>query len=243
MSVISNRHSVVAFVAGKSQALTGQRLAKATYKQTDKMTKAGLKALPAICVSVPELPTLTAERLQEFEPHVRALIESTQDKIIASMYEAKKLQIGGSVSDEDIGLDSVLEVLAQTGTGHMTGEKLADWYDTHFSTAVEVFTTEKLVAMGRIAADTAVADYPAPITNILTATVARYREVVKSLAGKNTKLDAKECELLLQLLGMIEDDEDAMQVGVKVQARLQKLLNPAPVVVPADALDLTSMLG
>jgi hypothetical protein len=238
MSIVSNRHNVLAFVAGKSQALTGQRLAKQTYKQTDKMTKAGIKALPAICASVPTLDVLSAAVLQEFEPHVRALIEDTQDKLIGSMYEGKKVKIGDSISDEDIGIDAVLEFLNQSGAGHLSGEKIGEWYDLAFASIVEAFTIEKLTAAGRVNADTPVEEYPDTINNIIKATVARYKDTFKSLAGKNVKLEEKECKLCLQLLSVLDADDDADNIGARLTKRVQKMMQPVIVEVPADALDL-----
>jgi hypothetical protein len=238
MSVISNRHNVFTFVAGKSDALTGQRVCKAGFKQTDKMTKAGVKALTPIYASIPELDILSAEVLAEFEPHVRGLIADTQDKILSSMYVAGKIKVGDSISDEDIGIDSVLEFLNATGE-KITEERIAAWYAADgMAEIVQVYTMERLATVGKINADQEFTDLEVKMQNIITATVGKYSQVFASLAGKFTKLSEVEGKLVLELLGLLEPVDT---IGKRLTTKVTKMMQPKVVIADADALDLTTM--
>jgi len=94
MSNISNRHNVQAFVAGESKALSGQRLAKVGYKQTKAITDKGEVAPKSICVSIPMFVDQDIQdNIQALLPHIGAWLETVQDNVLRSLYEARKYDL------------------------------------------------------------------------------------------------------------------------------------------------------
>lgn len=124
MSVISSTHSVQPYVAsgaGKTVPLTGQRLAKVTYK-VNKET--GIKP-DSKAVSIPVISW------NEVQPHINTLsagilaaVHTAQDKMIREQIEAGKTEISG----ESIKLDAVIEYMIAESNGRITGEVIRDWF-------------------------------------------------------------------------------------------------------------------
>ena len=86
MSNVSNVHDVIPFVAGKSAALTGQRLARVGYKSTAKNPA----KFPSVAVSVPFLSDDSLrENMDSLLPYIKGMMEKTQDDVIRSLYESK----------------------------------------------------------------------------------------------------------------------------------------------------------
>jgi hypothetical protein len=122
MSVISNTHSFLEFNSGVSEALSGQRLAKVTYKTP----KTGEKVYKSICVSLPFVAEVSNEQLVALQPHIFKLIEDTQDKIIREAHESGK----ANVHDTDISVDACVEYLnAESVSGRLTKEGVVRWAD------------------------------------------------------------------------------------------------------------------
>ena len=128
MSNISNRHNVLAFVAGKSEPLSGQRLAKVGYKKT--------KDVPnppqSICVSIPQFTNeQILARAADFLPVIREAIHGLQDGIIRSLYESRNHSITefSSVSDDEISLDACIAFAeSERNGGRITAEFLKSWF-------------------------------------------------------------------------------------------------------------------
>ena len=128
MSVISNVHTLVPFVAGESKPLSEQRLAKVGFKETAKMKKDGIKPLPSVCASV---PTLAEEEIQgnisALLPHIRTMLEGTQDAIIRSLCEGSKGQ-RKEVRTEEISVQACIAFLAAQEAGsRISAESIAAW--------------------------------------------------------------------------------------------------------------------
>ena len=98
MSHFPSTHLVTAFDSAKSQALSGQRLAKIRYKTTAKQAA----KFPSVCVSVPPLDDAEImENLPALKVHIRAMLEAAQDGVIRSLYEVSDGKLS-SVQDQDI---------------------------------------------------------------------------------------------------------------------------------------------
>lgn len=129
MSNVSDRHNVNPFVAGKSAALTGQRLAKVGYKSTKKQKA----KFPSVCVSVPPIVSDSEEFNQavgtgKFDKIIIAALENAQDGIIKSLYESAEGNLS-SVSDSEICIDACLAYIdAEMSGGRMTKEFLESWF-------------------------------------------------------------------------------------------------------------------
>ncbi len=86
MSNVSNVHDVIPFVAGKSAALSDQRLAKVGYKSSAKNPA----KFPSVAVSVPFLSDDSLrENMDSLLPYIKGMMEKTQDDVIRSLYESK----------------------------------------------------------------------------------------------------------------------------------------------------------
>ena len=144
---ISNRHPLNLFVAGKSEAMGGQRLARVGYKSSkDKATgKVNAATFPSVCASVPVIP---AEGILAAVPrildHIRVLLEAGQDGIIKSLYESA----GGAmieVSNDDISMENIIAFMDASEAGNrLTKEILEAWFTAHLADNLFIAFTEKL---------------------------------------------------------------------------------------------------
>ena len=141
MSNISNRHTVQLFEAGKSEALTGQRLAKVGYKSS----KTSPAKFPSICVSVPFVDTDDVKgNISRLMPYIKEMISNAQDGIIRSLYESSHGALS-NVSDDDISVNSVINFLeAEQSGGRLTKEFLENWFDSQVKTNLTVVIADKL---------------------------------------------------------------------------------------------------
>lgn len=221
MSNVSSTHTVVPFVSGKTNALTGQRLIKVGYKETtDKVTKVVTLALyPSIAVSVPMLDdALILERAEDFLPYFKGLIEDTQQKIVRSLYEAGEGKLS-LVTDSDISLNAVIAFLETEALGgKMTKESIQEWFDSQVYDNVFVFVAEKLKF-----------DEPnTEQTKVIAQHVKGYRDVLSMLAGGKTILTSaqiKGCKHAISLCS------DAGEIGKRLIARLVAMETPKKVQV------------
>lgn len=138
---ISTRHSVVPFIAGKSQAMNGQRLSKVGYKTTEKQKA----KFPSVCASVPMIAS--SEILANSEaliPYVKTLLEDAQDKILKSLYESSDGTLL-SVGDDDLSISSILAFLESESTGgRLTKDVVSKWFDSTIAENLTVVLADKL---------------------------------------------------------------------------------------------------
>lgn len=203
---ISNRHSVVPFVAGETQAMADQRLAKVGYKSTKK-TPAKYKS---IAVSVPVITSIDEDQLERLLPHVVSMLENAQDGIIRSLYESSQGNLA-SVSDEEISIDACIGYLEAEATGgRLTKEKVEEWFTENLSDNLSVTIADKLNFTSLTGENEKV------INQHLNA----YKGILASLAGGKTLLNPAQilgCKKALEL-STNEDD-----VYKKLMARLEAM--------------------
>jgi hypothetical protein len=140
MSNISSRHSVVPFVAGKTLALSGQRLAKIGYKHRTQ----DANNLKSVAVSVPYLQASdVVDNLNALLPHIGDMLENVQDKIIRSLYEST----GGvlsSVGNEEISVAQCVSYLnAQREGDRLTKEAISAWFEENLAENLATFIKTK----------------------------------------------------------------------------------------------------
>jgi hypothetical protein len=171
MSNISNRHTVNQFVAGKSSALTGQRLAKVGYKKT----KENPNPLKSVCVSVPPIQIgADSPHIERLLPYINDLICTAQDGIIRSLYESSGGTLS-SVSDEEISIDACINYLAAESAGaRFSGESIAAWFDAGVTDNLTVAIADKL----------GFTDLTPENEIVIQKHVASYKDICKMLAGK-----------------------------------------------------------
>ena len=238
MSTVSNQHNVNPYIAGKSQPLTGQRLLVASFKQTAKMTKAKITALPSVCASIPMFPVLSADQFMQCEPILRNVLCKAQDEIFTARAVATKSTLT-SIGDSDLSFEVCFDYLTIAATGgHLTSAKLEAWYDETMADVVGAFTLEKLVATGRLAAN---ADPAATMKMqpIVDATVKQWKSTFTLLASKVQPKELTDQSLTL-MVTMLEQVDTGDELAPKLTAKITKWLAPVEVVAIADALDLTA---
>lgn len=217
MSNFSSAHTVTLFDAKKSQALTGQRLAKARYKSTAKNPA----KFPSICVSVPFIShdDITAN-VGNMLGHIRAMLENAQDGIIKSLYESADGAVI-TVTDSDISIDACIKYLESESTGgRLTIEFLNAWFDTAARETVMALIAEKL-------------GYEGDTTPEQDATIdkhtAGYRDLIASLAGGKTILQPKQISSLKIVIGLLDTDETTEKlmnrlIGMENRPKVEDLL-------------------
>jgi len=208
MSNVFNRHSVVPFVSGETKPASGQRLAKVGYKST----KQNPAKFPSIAVSVPYLVRDDIENnLRALLPHIGTMLETAQDGIIRSRYEASSGSLD-TVSDLDIDVRACIAYLASEAEGdRLTKVTLESWFDSAAAETVFVLMAEKL---GFTATD------PSPAQSVrISQSVSAYRAVISSLAGGKTMLEPKVIGNLRTVLDVLSTDE----ITIRLEARLSAM--------------------
>ena len=212
MSVVSNRHTVVPFIAGKSVPFNGQRLARVLYKPSK--NKGGKQDYPSVCVSVPRIQEpLDSETLEKLNPFIIELIQDAQDKIVKSMYENSGGTIS-SVHDDDISIDAVIGYLeAESSGGRLTKEALNKWFTENMQDNLYVVLCEKM-------------GYENPgkeEEEAVQKQINGYKEMISALSGGATVYQEKQVKALIKAISVATNDDD---IAKKLTVRLEKMLVP-----------------
>lgn len=229
MSNVSSRHAIVPFIAGTSQALSDQRLARVICKQTAKMTKEGITALPSACASVPLIPSsdITAA-IPRMMDHIRTMLEDAQDGIVRSLYESSH-GAANAVTDEDISVDACIAFMdARSNGSRLSSESVGVWFDTVAKEYVIAFIADKL-RFTELNTDT---------LKVCEQHANGYKGLLQVLAGGKTILPANQLKTLRIVLSVMGDD-DAM--AVRLIERINAMEAPKPKKVQ-EFLDLSSLM-
>lgn len=209
MSHFPSTHLVTAFDSAKSQALSGQRLAKIRYKTTAKQAA----KFPSVCVSVPPLDDAEImDNLPALKVHIRAMLEAAQDGVIRSLYEVSEGKLS-SVQDQDISVLACIGYLnAESEGGRLTKETIDAWFEGNLAEYVTALIVEKL-------------SYGEDLTPEQEHTVSRhvkgYKDMYSALAGGKTIYQPNQIASLRRVLGLV----DSSEVGEKLEARLIGMLS------------------
>jgi hypothetical protein len=221
MSNVSHTHDILPFTAGKSEALTGQRLAKLQWKTTKK-NPAKYKNH---CVSIPPISQAWCED-SRLIPYIRTMLEETQDSLIKSLFEGK----GGNlktVHDSEIDIDAMIAFLeAEDAGGRLTKEAIASWFKAAVSDSLYAFIGEKLGFLSENQVPNEDQD------RVIKQHVSGYADVFGMLAGGATILAEKQIRNLQNALALIEEDE----MSERLEKRLQSMLAPK---APKELIDLS----
>lgn len=202
---ISNRHTVVPFVAGETKPLSGQRLAKVGYKTTAKTPA----KFPSIAVSVPQIQVADVrENYDALLPHIATLLENAQDGIVRSLYESRDGALS-EVSDDDISVRACIAFLdAEAAGDRLTKDAIQRWFDRELKDSLYVLVAEKL---GFTSGDPSEAQ-----DRTIQKHVQVYRDVFSMLAGGKTILQEKQIKGCKTALSLIDLDD----LGKKLESRL-----------------------
>ena len=203
MSNVSTRHNVLPFVAGKSEPLSGQRLAKIGYKQTAAMTKAGEIAPTSVCASIPFFTNeALIENAQKLLPMLREVVQKNQDELIRNLYESRgaKPELLTSVSDDEISIDAIIGFFSsESNGGRITKEYLEQWFTEQMSDSLTVAIADKLGC--------------SDVDDVrISQALAGYKELFVSLSGTKTMLGTPQIEQLRKVIGIcgLDNSEDSV---------------------------------
>ena len=227
MSIISNTHALIPFISGKSQPFAGQRLVKVTCKQTDKMTKAGITALPSVCASVPVLLLDDVKQHSDaLLPHLLTFLEGTQDAIVRNLYEGSK-GARKDVRQEEIDLPACLSFLAAKEAGsRLSGDTIKAWFESGMAQALseaiigdalkygdkEGWSEEQAATVGKH--------------------VGVYCDVFQMLAGKSlsrASFGDKQWHRLTQIIGMILEESPEDAFAQRLSDRMAVIAREVPI--------------
>lgn len=213
MSNISNRHNVVSFISGKSEALTGQRLIVAKYKSTAKTPA----KYPNVCASVPAMVLESREAIPEaLIPHINAWLLEQQDAVFKSVYESN----GGvlsSVSDDELSIPAIIGYLSAVSvSGRLTKESIEVWYKSDMEGVIKVTAAVK---KGFIGADAADSDFEVTDAQEIQLDLISnsYRDLFSGLAGGATKYDSDIQASLLRMLGLVGESSMSERLMERVK--------------------------
>jgi hypothetical protein len=211
MSNFSPAHTVTKFDAKKSQALSGQRLAKVRYKTTAKQDA----KFPSVCVSVPFIGTdsLNSETVSRLVPHIRAMLENAQDGVIRSLYESSEGNLS-LVTDSDISIDACIKYLeTESEGGRLTKEFIEAWFDSSVAEYLTALMVDKLGYTQDVLSESQ--------EDTVKKHLAGYRGLYSSLAGGKTMLQDTQIKSLSKVLDIVDTDDTCE----KLKARLNAMLN------------------
>ena len=209
MSVVSNRHTIVPFIAGKSQAMENQRLAKIGFK--------GRKGKPAkfksVCVSVPQISVPSdADKVERLIPYIQSMLENAQDGIIRSLYESSEGALA-TVADDEIGFDACVNFMESEASGaRLTKEFLVSWFNENVSENLYVVIAERL-GFTEINDD---------VEKTIQQHLNVYRDLISSLSGNKTWYEPKQIVAAKRALEVASVDDD---VSVKLGNVLKRMEN------------------
>lgn len=205
MSMIANRHNVLAFDAKTSKPFPTQRLAKVGYKSTVKTPA----KFPSVCASIPVLENWEENQNQRLRPYFVALVQDTQDKILRSLYESADGKLT-SVSDDDLSVDQVIAYLESESSGdRLTKERIGDWFDSNVRDNLTVVICTKL--------GTENLDDPRIAQHL-----AGYRQLFTSMSKDSGALQPVQIRGLRTAIAVCEVDDD---IAKKLDAKLEAAQN------------------
>ncbi len=206
---ISNRHPLSLFVAGESKPMSGQRLAKVGYKQTEAMTKRGETAPDSVCASLPQIPPedITAN-ITRLLPYICTMLENAQDGIVRSLYESADHTLI-SISDDDISVDQCISFMAAEAAGdRLSKDAVLAWFDAEIRENLAVMIAEKL----------GFDDMGPDQMPVINKHVGVYREVIGTLASGKTTLAQKQINGCRSALKLVQNPKD--RICAKLSERL-----------------------
>lgn len=211
MSVISSTHAVQDYVSvgsNKTAPLSGQRLAKVTYKVND---ETGIKP-DSKCVSIPVIGW------EEVQPYVSVLsgvilaaVHNAQDKIVRELVEAGKTEIEG----DSIKLEAVIEAMIAKSSGRITGEVIRGWFKESLQEPLMLAFASKL----------GIADNASPTAaqeKKLEQVLKSYEDSFSKLASGAATFTQLQKDNMLKALDLIADDSNDDPLVDRFIARLSK---------------------
>lgn len=228
MSTISNVHNVDVYVSGKSIALTGQRLAKFSWKtRTVEVNGKEEKVKPeSKCVSVPVIADSDIKgNIDILIPHIKSYLNSVQDSIIRNKFETNMNL--ANITDSDISISSIVQFLESTDSNdsaRMTKESVRAWFDAEIADNLAIILADKL-GVSSVPTDEE--------SDRIMKTIAVFGEKISSLSSGKTTFDVKTARSIKNAIEIVESEDDVYKV--RFIARLDKMM-------AVEEIDLLALL-
>ena len=208
MSNVSNRHNVVPFVAGKSAALTDQRMSKVGFKLTEKMKAKGEKALPSVFASIPMIdPAAIEVHWENLVPYVQTLLETAQDGIFRSLYVSSAGTLT-SIADEELSIPACIAFM-EAQRADLSAETVGAWFDSELTDALTVIVADKLgFNLETPEQEQTVSKH-----------VKIHRDVLCMIAGRSVILQPKQAAGIRNMLKIAPDDA----MNARITAKMNEL--------------------
>ena len=209
MSQIAQSHDVIAYNPKTTKALSGQRLAKVTYK-VDKAT--GVKP-DSKAVSIPVVAWSYVESvIPSIRDSIMELVLKAQDAIVRNKVESGSVHI----TDDDISMSSVVEYLnAESSGGRLTGETIRAWFADSIHDSLMLAFASKL----GIPEDSApTAEQSDKLSKILKG----YEDSFAKLASGAASFTEWQKDQMIKAINISIDDVDSDFLAGKFIARLSK---------------------
>lgn len=209
MSNISQAHNLVAYISGKTKALSNQRLASFSWKTAQN----GIKR-DSVAVSLPVINSDSIiDNIDLLIPHIRTMLESTQDNIIRAMLNNPEFAGMDLVSDEDINIAAVIDYLDNSNeSGRLTKETVGNWFDSNVADSLMLALAAKL-GVSDIVTDAQ--------SKQIETIVGEFKGKVSGLAGGKTVYPVKLCESLKKVLALAPEND---VIAGKFNNRLDKMI-------------------
>ena len=222
MSVISNRHTITPFTSGKSQPLTGQRLAKITYKSsTDKKTGVvTLAKYPSQCVSLPIIATADlVSNIDKLADFLREHLQDAQRDIIKGLWESSNGTLA-SVGDEEVDIAACIAFI--NSRGNVDKESAIEWFDSQVKENLTVVIADKL----------GFTELNEDQMKTINQQLNGYRALFGVVGANRQKLNPQQISGVRAALRIAGEDD---KVSRTISARLDTMEKPEPMV---ELLDL-----
>ncbi len=209
MSNISDVHTVVAYTSGVTKPLSGQRLAKVTYKVD---AKTGVKpASKAVSI-----PVLTWNEVSGYLPALQnelvELCRTAQDKIVRSKVESGQT----SINESDISMSAIIEYLNEVSTGgRLTGDTIRLWFDDSLKEPLMLAFAPKL---GITEDATPTPEQEAKLAKVLKG----YEDSFARMASGAASFNDMQKVNMLKVLELVESEDSGLQLKDKFVTRLTK---------------------
>jgi hypothetical protein len=192
------------------------RLSIVSYKQTDKMTKVGKKAPPAMAVSIPK-PTILTIKPECLQKALEACYMDLQDIVIRSLIETQrdvqKLSLKDMhIKSTDISPSGIANYQSENSTsGHLSKQGVINWFKLNLE---DNFTLALSNSM----------NYPDEPSNeqleLLTKAVNQHCELLSQLASPRTAFNERISSQLLKAVKLAAPDNTTQKLIDKLNSFL-----------------------
>lgn len=226
MSVVFDKHTVVAYTSGQTRPAAGQRLASFNWKTSSDKDSIWFGAKrPSKAVSVPYITKeQVSSNLVALTPAIVEYLATIQDKIIREKLEASSdLEF---ISDSDISVASIVEYLEESAgeSGRLTKASMEQWFVSALEAPLMVQLADRLGVSEEVTDEESAK---------IEAVVGAFKGKIAALAGGKTSYSPAIATQLQKAIGLAPEGDI---IADRMMVRLQKMIDSGAGVSLLDAL-------